>query len=399
MQRRQFITLAGGGAVLAATAGTVLANPFSSAYPAEAVAAWQGPAPGLDARRTALSYALTAPNPHNLQPWIADLRTPGQIVLRTDPKRVLAETDPFGRQITVGLGGFLALLRMALAEQGIGCEAVLWPEGELPANLKAWDDRPVAVLKLQGASKTDSLFAQVLKRRSAKVAYDTARSVPTEALALLEAAARPSDARLPQLQVQSSAQAERVAAMRKLCLDSAMAEINNEPAFMESMRLLRVGPAEIDHHRDGISINSPFVRAMAAFGMFDRTKFPQPGSPGHKSAVERFATHANTAMAFAWISGPNTRTGQLAAGEAHLRMHLRATALGIGLHPMSQALQEFPAMRSHYQAAHQLLISSAAPTEPGPSSATVVHMFNRLGYVKEAPQATPRRTLEVVVRA
>ena len=47
-----------------------------------AVAAWQPPAaPQGDLRHWLLAHALLAPNPHNLQPWQADLATPGQITL------------------------------------------------------------------------------------------------------------------------------------------------------------------------------------------------------------------------------------------------------------------------------------------------------------------------------
>ena len=62
-----------------------LAN-FVRAVPDGAVAAWQPPAsPQGDLRHWLLAHALLAPNPHNLQPWLADLATPGQITLRLDP--------------------------------------------------------------------------------------------------------------------------------------------------------------------------------------------------------------------------------------------------------------------------------------------------------------------------
>ena len=37
-----------------------------------------------DARRFTLAHALLAPNPHNRQPWIADLREPGRLHLVCD---------------------------------------------------------------------------------------------------------------------------------------------------------------------------------------------------------------------------------------------------------------------------------------------------------------------------
>ena len=92
-----------------------------------------------------LSYALLAPNPHNLQPWLADLHTPGQITLSLDAQRLLPATDPFGRQILMGAGAFLELLSLAAAERGHRVELALFPDG-LPG--PRLDDRPFARLRL-----------------------------------------------------------------------------------------------------------------------------------------------------------------------------------------------------------------------------------------------------------
>ena len=130
MNRRNFIRLAGGGTIAAATVGTLAAcGAVGSHYPAEAVEAWQGPVGHTEVRRRAVAYAITAPNPHNLQPWLADLATPGQITLRLDPQRLLPATDPFGRQILMGAGCFLELLSQAAAAQGQQAEVALFPQG------------------------------------------------------------------------------------------------------------------------------------------------------------------------------------------------------------------------------------------------------------------------------
>ena len=70
MQRRQFIRIAGGGAIAAATATMV---GCSSALPPEAIAAWNGPGVESDPRRWVLSHAILAPHSHNLQSWLVDL--------------------------------------------------------------------------------------------------------------------------------------------------------------------------------------------------------------------------------------------------------------------------------------------------------------------------------------
>jgi len=156
-----------------------------------------------------------------------------------------------------------------------------------------------------------------------------------------------------------------------------------------------VGPAEILQHRDGISINSPFVRAVAALGLFDRTQPPAEGSAAYKSAMGRFEGHSRTAMGFVWITSPNTRSDQVQAGRAYVRLQLQATALGVGMHPMSQALQEFAEMAPHYERVHQLVLGQPAPRTPHDAT---VQMFCRMGYAPDPAPATPRRPLAKFVR-
>ena len=83
-----------------------------------------------DARLDALAYAILAPSPHNMQPWQIRLDGDDTVTLFCDPDRLLPETDPPNRQITIGFGCFLELLRMAAAERGIRTDVEPFPEGE-----------------------------------------------------------------------------------------------------------------------------------------------------------------------------------------------------------------------------------------------------------------------------
>lgn len=183
LQRRRFMRLVGGGAVAAiTTAGMAGLSGCARGMPPEAIEAWAGPgssvAQDVDVRRWLLSYAILAPHSHNLQSWVADLGTPGQITLYCDLKRVLPQTDPLSRQIMLSHGTFLELLDLAARERGLRADIALFPQGAF--GTAQLDARPVATVRLQpdaGVQK-DPLFAQILQRHTNRNAYDIARPVP-----------------------------------------------------------------------------------------------------------------------------------------------------------------------------------------------------------------------------
>ena len=222
MDRRLFIRVIGGSIIMAAAAISQSGcSPLSSGFPAAALEAWQGPsAQETDPRRRALAYAITAPNPHNLQPWLVDLREANAITVYTDRERVLPETDPFGRQILIGHGAFIELLVIALANQGIAAQVTLWPQGDMPANLKEWDRRPVARISLTPAaagSLPNVLFKHILMRHTPKTDFDATRSVSADALQTLLGSISSS----PGSRAAGVVDAPSLQPMRDLCWQSA----------------------------------------------------------------------------------------------------------------------------------------------------------------------------------
>lgn len=380
MQRRQFLRIAGGGVIAAAT--TTVLSGCSSALPPEAIAAWQGPGDEPDLRRWVLSHAILAPHSHNLQSWLVDLSVPGQITLSLDRSRLLPETDPFSRQMMMSQGTFLELLDQAARQRGYRADIALFPEGAFAPTTV--DGRPTARIALvpDASVKPDPLFAQVFARRTNREAYEP-REPAASALQAMANSVMPLGFRAGSV---LASQPDAVAEHRRIAKDAWRIELVTPRTVMESIRVLRVGPREIAKHRDGISLNDPLVRMLSAVGLFDRSRAPGPDEQATTMQLDDFNAKVDTTPAFWWlVSEGNDRETQVNAGRAWVRAQLAATAQGLSMHPLSQALQEYPEQAVPYRDIHDLV--------GAPAPRFTVQMWARLG---QAPviEPSPRRGLE-----
>src|SRR6056297_1726790 len=100
LSRRKTLALIGGGVV--AAAALPAAGFLATRTPHRALAPWEMAGSYGDPRLDALSWALLAPNPHNRQPWLAELVGPDGVRIHRDPDRDLPHTDPHARQLTIG---------------------------------------------------------------------------------------------------------------------------------------------------------------------------------------------------------------------------------------------------------------------------------------------------------
>jgi len=373
LSRRKSIAIIGGGVVFAAASGTALAV---TKRPQTAFAPWDSAGDYDDPRMRALSYALLAPNPHNRQPWLVDLSEPDRVVLYADTEKLLPHTDPFNRQITIGLGCFLEVMRLAALEGGQDVAFDLFPEGSDPAAL---DARPVAVCRFAPTTAAkDPLFQQVPVRRTLKEPYDTERRVPRDALKRVAGAA------IHGSKIGVTDNADEVAAMCDLSAEAFLIEFRTERTYNESVDLFRIGHKEVDANPDGIDLSGPIFETLRLTGLFTRENAMDRDSMSYKSGESMVLANVSTAVAHLWQVTPgNSREEQIRAGQDWVRINLATTAEGVGLQPLSQGLQEYPEMAAIYESLHETL---------APEGGTV-QMWCRLGYGPDV-SASPRWPLE-----
>ena len=317
------------------------------------------PKPPADIRLDAFRHAILAPNPHNRQPWLIKLVGDDQVLISCDLEKRLAETDPFDRQITIGFGAFLEIARIAASQRGARMEITPFPEGQLGERL---DARPVAHVRFVPTSGTapDPLYGAITARRSNKDGYDPARIVPEN----LASTIAETDT--------SELDPTRVAAIRKVVLDAVTIEQRLPRTYMESVRLIRIGHDQVDAQPDGVDLAGPKMEALKLSGFLDHDQLADQSSTAFQTGLDLMTETYGSIPGLLWIKTPaNSRVDQLEAGRRYVRANLRATALGIAMHPMSQSLQEFPEMAEPFKDMHRLL---------GASGGERVQMLARIGY-------------------
>lgn len=360
ISRRQTLALIGGGTIAAATAA---ATTFATTRtPSKALAPWEAAGHYSDPRKQALSFAILAPNPHNRQPWQVDLRQQDTVILFRDKHRDLPHTDPHSRQLTIGLGCFLEQMTIAASMTGHKVDLDLYPQGE---------DGPVAIATFTTAADLDPLSTHMMMRRSCKEPFDLKPVGADHAKALSGLASV------------TTTEAE-VAKIKGITWEAWMIEAMHPPTLKESVDLMRMGKTEINANPDGIDLGGAFLESLMLLGVLSREAQLDPNSTGFQEGIRIYREMLMATPAYATITtSGNTRENQIEAGRRWLRLNLTTTALGLSLHPVSQALQEFPEMAGPYQKIHKLL------AKPGET----VQMLGRLGYGPQVNR-TPRWPLE-----
>jgi hypothetical protein len=156
----KFISIVGSTDVIVAADQTPIGQ---DKRPSTAIPVWgESNLSKLDIRRQLLSYAILAPNPYNMQPWLVDLSQPEHIILYCDRTRLRSQTDPLSLTVLIGYGAFLEHLELAASDAGYQIEITYFPKGLLGYSPQEWlklkyiNDRPIASIRLMPISRSDT---------------------------------------------------------------------------------------------------------------------------------------------------------------------------------------------------------------------------------------------------
>ncbi|MEM7638126.1 MAG: twin-arginine translocation pathway signal protein [Pseudomonadota bacterium] len=377
MFTRRGILMTGGAAALIGGVGTV--GVAHGPGLAKARAPWRAAGESFgDPRLDALAYAILAPNPHNRQPWQFDLVGDDRLDIYVDLDRRLPHTDPLDRQITIGFGCMMELLRIAAAEKGYTATITPFPDGEAQPRLNGNRMAQVQFTPVADTPK-DPLFANILERRSTKEPYDTSRPVDAGTLEQVIASGQ-GDLEIGG--TLDAAQRDRIIA---LAWQGFQIEMETDLTRRESVDLMRIGNRAVVENPDGIDMGGIPMGLFKMTGIVTPEGLDTPGSTAFNEGLKMYDPIIHSAQGFVWVKSlTNRRADQLQAGRAWVRMNLAAQKAGLCVHPLSQILQEFPEMAEPYEAIRQ---------ELGVAPSGALQMLGRVGYTK-FPAPSPRWPLE-----
>lgn len=311
-----------------------------------------------------LGYGILAPSTHNTQPWKFRLTNNGQLVIETDPKRLLPRADPRGSGLIFSLGACLFNLRVAAAHFGLTLTFSLTSEGAAPS--LTLDFRPSDP---STAQPLGNLLSAIPQRQSHKVPF-LPKALPADLLKTLGTAKE----------------------------GTAHAVISADESVRQSLALLHRDATLTFQDKPGFTkevsswmrpTNTTSFDGMpgSAFGMSQPqslvAKFMTGVSPKSVKvpAQKDFAVLSTCPAVGAVVTDRDTPQGWLDAGQLYQHLGLIAAQNGLGLAPKAAAIQ---AGRADKVA--QVFNQAGHP-----------QMYFALGFTDGVVRHTPRRPLDQVI--
>jgi hypothetical protein len=316
---------------------------------------------------------VLACNPHNTQPWSMALG-PGRIDLYSDPTRRMPVNDAFDREHFAGLGCAVENMVVAAGAAGFTPAVSVFPTGD-----------HVARIDLAPAPQRPDPLSDAIPLRHTNRGPYTADPVDTAALA---ARVDGADVRwLTDLGARARLGALYVEATEAIVADTAQSE--------EAFAWFRNDRADIDRYRDGLTLD---CQGLDGFTLFAAKVLPaQSRTDGDRFWVDATRdVHTATAAAYGVVTVPDVRdrTAQVAGGRLLARLHLTATALGLGLHHMNQITERIDRDRA---TGRPDVFSTRWSEVLGVPASTALVSF-RIGHPERVAGLSPRRPLEETTR-
>ena len=256
VSRRAVLGWAGvgvGGLVVAAATGATIrgaANGAFSAGSGDPYELWHA-YEGLDGVERIIAAGILAANPHNTQAW-SIRRADDVIEVSSDPTRLMPHNDASGREHFAGLGSAAEQMAIAAAALGRSTQVSVFPDG---------DDGPAVRIELGAeAAPADLALAEAIPlRHTDRSGYDGTELDASDLTSLARAAA------VDGAEVTWISDPDDRATLGKLYVEATEAIIADTEASEEAFTWFRNDRADIDQHRDGLTLDCQGLDGFTLF--------------------------------------------------------------------------------------------------------------------------------------
>jgi len=305
-----------------------------------------------DIRLELVEWARRAQNAHNMQTWrvVPDTTDPMRLTLFLEPSRMLPETDPLARQVTISAGNFLAVMEARAAQLGYEVRIDLLPEGNYTAEQIA--TRPVATVAFVPNAEAETEFAaaatvDAITRPTIKYRYRPA-SLDPRTIHRVESYAT------EEIQISVITDAAEVAWLNELSRDAFTLEMQHEPTLMETYDVTRVNGRQRRQEPWGLAYTQNFpVRTLFMLDVISSIA-PQQPTAYARTGINMFNNAIGEINSYVLVvSADNDRATQVETGMRLQALWMELHAAGHVALPASQALQEYPEMVDLYERVHR----------------------------------------------
>ncbi|MFJ1733018.1 Acg family FMN-binding oxidoreductase [Streptomyces sp. NPDC088254] len=326
-----------------------------------------------------VAAGVLACNPHNTQPWRMSVN--GNVIdVHSDPSRRMPLNDASGREHFAGLGCAVENMVIAAGSAALTAQVTLFPDG-VASDL-------VARIALSGGGRgRDRDLAAAIPHRHTNRGPYTSR--PVDLSGFTEQSSRVDGASV--LWITDGTARQRLG---RLYVEATEAITADSAQSTEAFTWFRSSRSTIDKHRDGLTLDG---QGLSRLTLFAAKLLPAQSRKDGDAYWVKATREVHTATAAAYgvitVDDVTDRTAQVNGGRLLARMHLTATALGLGLHHMNQITERID--RDAASGNPDVFSARWAALLGRPASSGLLSF--RIGHPERTPGLSPRRSLDDVV--
>jgi hypothetical protein len=329
-----------------------------------------------------VAAATLAPSPHNAQAWLFRL-APSRIDLFADRSRGTGATDPFRREMYIGLGAALENLLLAAQANGYASTVTLMPDDRQSAH--------AARIELaRSTPRVSALYQQIPRRHTNRYPYEQGKEVPGAALATMDALRTRDTENTQVFWFTSRAQRAQIGELLVAATEALIADPDQSRSDFE---WFRQDWDEIQRRRDGITVDAAGLSDLtASLAKLLPAQSRTATDDAWLTATRDRQTKTAAAYAIVAVRDASDNRQRLEGGRLLERIHLWTAAHGLALQHMNQLTER----------ADRELERGIAPRFGDalralvPSGWQALSAF-RTGYPTHTPHKSPRRSVQTVI--